>query len=148
MKWNSSALRKGRFSEVGRIYLVTFATHNRQPILQHWSVVREIVKVMRAESSVTETLAYVVMPDHVHWLIQLDHKSLSETVQTLKSITSRRIKRITGLAGPVWQAGFHDHALRKDEELINVARYVVLNPVRAGLVTRVGGYPYWDAKWL
>jgi hypothetical protein len=29
-----------------------------------------------------------------------------------------------------------------------VARYVVMNPVRAGLVSRVGDYPFWDAAWI
>ena len=34
------------------------------------------------------------------------------------------------------------------EDLVGVARYIVANPVRAGLVNRVGEYPYWDAVWL
>jgi hypothetical protein len=38
--------------------------------------------------------------------------------------------------------------LRRDEDLRAVARYVILNPVRAGLVQRVGDYPHWDAVWL
>jgi len=48
----------------------------------------------------------------------------------------------------VWQDGFHDHALRREEDLKEVARYIIANPVRAGLVTRVGDYPLWDACWL
>jgi hypothetical protein len=35
-----------------------------------------------------------------------------------------------------------------EEDLAQIARYVVLNPVRAGLVRRVGDYPHWDAAWL
>jgi len=38
--------------------------------------------------------------------------------------------------------------LRNDEDLLDVARYVVANPVRAGLVPRVGDYPFWNAVWL
>ncbi len=41
-----------------------------------------------------------------------------------------------------------DHALRKDEDLVHLARYVVANPVRAGLVERLGDYPLWDAQWV
>jgi len=41
-----------------------------------------------------------------------------------------------------------DHALRSDEDLRAVARYVIANPVRAGLAQRVGGYPFWDAVWI
>lgn len=48
----------------------------------------------------------------------------------------------------VWQRGFHDRALRQEEDLIATARYVVANPLRAGLVDRIGDYPWWDAVWL
>jgi REP element-mobilizing transposase RayT len=48
----------------------------------------------------------------------------------------------------VWQPGYHDHAVRQDEDLRAMARYVVANPVRAGLVKDIGDYPHWDAVWL
>jgi hypothetical protein len=48
----------------------------------------------------------------------------------------------------VWQKGFYDHALREGEALQNVARYIVANPLRAGLVAHIGDYPLWDAVWL
>jgi hypothetical protein len=38
--------------------------------------------------------------------------------------------------------------LRKDEDLQTVARYIVANPLRAGLVEKIGDYPLWDAIWL
>jgi REP element-mobilizing transposase RayT len=49
---------------------------------------------------------------------------------------------------PRWQEGFHDHALRREEDLRDIARYIVLNPVRAGLVRNIREYPLWDAVWL
>jgi putative transposase len=67
---------------------------------------------------------------------------LSRCIGAIKSITSRQ------LGQAVWQSGFHDHAVRREEDLPALARYVVANPVRAGLVTRVGEYPHWDAIWL
>jgi putative transposase len=51
-------------------------------------------------------------------------------------------------AGALWANGFHGHAIRADENLLDVARYIVLNPVRAGLVTRVQMYPFWNSVWL
>jgi hypothetical protein len=45
-------------------------------------------------------------------------------------------------------AGFHDHALHRDEDLKNLGLYVVANPLRAGLVKSLGDYPHWDAIWL
>ncbi len=93
--------------------------------------------------SVAETLAFVVMPDHVHWLVQLkDAVSLGNVVRRFKA----RVSIVLG--APVWQRGFHDHAVRKDEDMVEAARYIVANPVRAGLVRRIGDYPHWDAVWL
>lgn len=90
-----------------------------------------------------DTLAFVVMPDHIHWLVQLKTSaSLSETVRLYKAGVSRKLGR------RIWQRGFHDHALRADEDVAGVARYIVANPLRAGLCDKIGNYPYWNAKWL
>lgn len=67
---------------------------------------------------------------------------LSRCMGGVKSVSARQ------LGMPLWQKGFHDHAVRKEEDLPALARYVVANPVRAGLVQRVGQYPHWDAIWL
>ena len=84
-------------------------------------------------------LAWVVMPDHLHWLFVLNHSLISEV--------ARRVKGL-GCYSKVWQKGFHDHAIRKDEDIKAVARYIIANPLRAGLVENIGDYPFWDAVWL
>ncbi|GGY09626.1 hypothetical protein GCM10007160_41190 [Litchfieldella qijiaojingensis] len=48
----------------------------------------------------------------------------------------------------IWQRGYHDRAIRDEEDIRAVARYIVANPLRAGLVNDIGQYPLWDAKWL
>ncbi len=90
----------------------------------------------------TKTLAYVVMPDHIHWLVQLEKGELCKAVKRIKSIFSQQINQ------RIWNAGFYDHAIREDEDLANVARYIVANPLRAGIVKKIGDYPHWDAIWL
>lgn len=63
----------------------------------------------------------------------------------------QKIRREWGaipLHQPLWQDGYHDHALRKEEDLQQVARYIVANPLRAKLVADIGDYPLWDAIWL
>ncbi len=148
MKGNSSALRKGRFSEIGQIYLVTFVTYQRKSIFDDFDLGRQFIGVLKHESEYTDTLAFVVMPDHVHWLVQLKSKNLSKTVQTVKSVSSRRIKALTGRKEAIWQDGFHDCALRNEEDLEAIARYLVMNPVRADLVKSVREYSLWDAVWV
>jgi len=142
-------LRKGRFSEPNRIYLVTMVTQERAPYFTDFHHGRFLVHVLRGETPRAETLAYVVMPDHMHWLMQLrEGYALSRVVATVKSVSSHCINRALGRTGSLWQAGFHDHALRRDEDVADVARYLVANPLRAGLAKSLGDYSLWDAIWV
>lgn len=140
----SNRLRRGRCSVVNQIYLVTAVTQRRARVFEDLSAARMLILTMRedARRGSHETLAFVVMPDHLHWLLQLQKGSLSELVGRVKSISARR------LGTRVWQDGFHDRALRDEDVLQAVERYIVANPLRAGLVERIGRYPHWDAVWL
>jgi len=145
-------LRKGRVSLTGHVYLVTAVAHERQPLFTDIKVGRTIVQRMMHSGRVgdTESWAFVVMPDHFHWLLVLaGEKSLSEVIGAVKRHSARQINEIDRCSGrQIWQRGFHDHALRRDEDVAQVARYIVANPLRAGLVKRIGDYPLWDAIWL
>ena len=90
----------------------------------------------------TDTLGFVVMPDHIHWLFVLREGALSDAVAAVKSVSAHRLGR------RIWQSGYYDHAVRSEEDLRALAGYIVANPVRAGLVKRIGDYPHWDAVWL
>ena len=95
------------------------------------------------------TMAFVVMPDHLHWLVQLiGDRSLSESVCVVKSCSARNINAAAGRRGDIWQRGFFDRAIRKDDDLVAIARYIIANPLRAGIVDSVARYPLWDAMWL
>jgi len=86
------------------------------------------------------------MPDHVHWLLQLvDDASLSACVSRMKAAVTRDLPQDQR---PVWQRGFYDRAIRREQDVKPIARYIIGNPVRAGLVERVGEYPFWWAAWL
>ena len=95
------------------------------------------------------SLAFVVMPDHFHWLLQLTgSRSLSTIVNAAKSGSARRINAILDSRRQLWQKGFYDRAIRRDEDVESIARYIVTNPLRAGLVESLSEYPLWDAIWF
>ena len=147
-KPHSKDFRKGRYSLNGGIYLVTFATKKRDLIFKDFNLARVIVRCLN-NSPYAETLAFVVMPNHVHWLIQLrSNKSISQTVQATKTICTKSINMRIGGKGTIWQSGFHDHAVRHEGAIREIARYIVANPIRAKLVKSVGKYPHWDAVWI
>ena len=146
-----AALRRGRASVTGQVYLVTFTTRDRRD----WftdpaaaSVVARATADRRLWTS-SRLLAWVLMPDHWHGLVELGaHDYVPSLVQRVKANTARQVRQAVPGIERVWAGAYHDRALRGEEQLIDAARYVVMNPVRAGLVRRVGDYPYWDAVWV
>ena len=138
-------LRKGRYSQGNQIYHITTTTLNRVPIFKDLHAARLIIAVLKKsdELNQTNTLAFVVMPDHIHWLFQLNQaKTLSKLIQVIKSTSAHKVGK------SIWQSGYYDHAIRKDEDIVNIARYIIANPIRAGLVKKVGDYPHWDTTYL
>lgn len=143
-------LRKGRISLPGQIYHLVFRVNAEEPKLS--DLERSCVARLTLDPCITRhgaILCYVVMPDHVHLLVQLtSSSSVSRWVQRFKGMASRALGRKRERGGSLWQAGFYDRALRKDDDVVTVARYIVANPVKAGLVAWARQYPFWNAVWL
>ncbi|MFJ5300262.1 REP-associated tyrosine transposase [Pseudomonas sp. NPDC088368] len=146
----SRRLRLGRCSLIDQVYLITAVTHNRQPFFSDWRAARLLVHQLRKAqwAGLADSLAWVVMPDRFHWLMQLKDRELSAVVHRVKCQAAGQVNGYLGRSGQFWQRGFHDRALRSDEDVRPVARYIIANPIRAGLVKRVHDYPLWDAHWL
>ena len=147
---HSHLLRLGRFSEPGRAYLITAVVHERRPLFGDWRLGRLLVTEFRRlhEEQRVNSLAWVIMPDHFHWLVQLEAHTLARLMQVTKSRSTLSINRALNRQGAFWQTGYHDRALRNDQDLRPFARYIIANPLRAGLVEKIGDYPLWDACWL
>ena len=143
-------LRRGRCSEPGRLYMLTTVTQNRYPLFDNFQRARIVIRHLRMaeQENSCHSLAWVVMPDHVHWLIELKEITLSTLMRRFKARSSHSLRKSGTLTVPVWQAGYHDRALRRGEDVVKAARYIIANPLRAGLVTRIGDYPHWDAIWI
>lgn len=146
----SPRLMTGRRSCIDAFYTITSVTCGREPLFAAASnatlVMRELARC-EAEQRVAN-LAWVVMPDHVHWLFQLRQGTLGASVQAFKSRVARGVNGLRVFSGPVWQAGYYDHRIRNEEDLAVQARYLVANPLRRGLVTCLGDYPYWYCAWI
>ena len=138
-------LRRGRVSLQGQVYHIVTSTRERTPAFSDFYLARNAIRVLMNEDRLgkVSTLAFVLMPDHLHWLVQLeDNMDIAKVVGRVKSLIARRC------GGVLWQPGFYDHALRKEEDVASVARYIVANPLRAGLVSKLGDYSHWDAVWV
>ncbi len=145
------SLRKGRVSLPNHAYLITTTTINREPFLMDFDVACAAARCFEKPEILGDAklLAWVLMPDHVHWLIQLGQQDdLCVVVNRLKSFSARMANRVLKREGPFWAGAYHDHALRADEDLHAVTRYIVANPLRAHLVKHIADYPFWNAVWL
>ena len=143
-------LRVGRRSAAGETYVVTFSTFDRRSLFVDLYLGRAVVQTIRFSDlhDWSETWAFVVMPDHVHWLFQLGRqRSLARVVGSVKQFSTVKINASRGRVGAVWQAGFFDRAIRREENLPAAARYIIENPMRSGLTESLGDYPLWDSVW-
>ena len=140
-----SNLRKGRVSVPNQIYHITTTTQNRNPIFNDFLAARTVIKVLKSSDQLgfTDTFAFVLMPDHLHWLFGINQlKTLEQVVQAAKSISAKRLNHM------VWQMGFYDYAIRAEDDLPAIAAYIVSNPVRAGLVEDISNYPHWGSRYM
>ena len=108
----------------------------------------EVLACSSTWSPHAELLCWVLMPDHWHGLMRLTSAAtLAHVVGTAKGRSAHAVRDVLA-PRRVWAQGFHDRALRRDDDVLVAARYIIANPTRAGIASRIGGYPYWDAVWL
>ena len=146
-----AALRGGRASHQCHVYHVTTSTKGRAPVFNNFDAASVAARCFGNQILLGDAIlmAWVLMPDHVHWLLQLgDRDPLAAVINRLKAASARSVNIELGRAGALWSRAYHDHALRSDEGVRAVARYIIANPIRAGLARRVGDYPFWNAIWL
>ena len=147
----STRIRSGTVKQVRGSLSAYTVTRDRHPLFTDINAARLLVRELRRmhEAGDVISLAWVVMPDHLHWLIQLtDRRVLSSVVKTVKARSALTINRHLGQQGSLWQRAYYDHAARKDMDVRQFARYIVANPLRAGLVRVIGDYPHWDCIWM
>jgi putative transposase len=87
-------------------------------------------------------LAYCFMPDHLHLVVEGTdvHWDLRRFTARAKQQIGFELRAFVG--GRLWQDGYYERVLRADEDTNAIVRYVLENPVRAGLARAIGEYPH------
>ena len=109
-----AALRKGRVSVSNGIYLVTATTMERTRAFENFHAACAAAHCFEDKAVLKDAamLAWVLMPDHAHWMIELsEHDVLSAVVNRIKSASARHANRVLDRKGALWSAAYHDHAL-------------------------------------
>ena len=125
-------------------YFLTICAWNRAKVFTAAENVDAVLTEFRRTNNdrMFAGIAYCFMPDHFHALLQgtRDDSDFKEFVRIFKQRSAFRWKRRTGTE--LWQRGYFDRVLRADEDVVTVARYLLNNPVRAGLVGCPQDYPF------
>jgi REP element-mobilizing transposase RayT len=79
--------------------------------------------------------AYCLMDNHYHALIETSRPNLAEGMQRVNSSYAQHFNRFHARAGHLFGARYHSTAVQREAHLLEAARYIVLNPVRAGICT-------------
>jgi len=86
--------------------------------------------------------AYCLMPNHVHLLVESGHEPLAKFMQGLQQSYSQYFNLHHRKTGHVFQGRYQAIVCQQDEYLLQLIRYIHLNPVRAGMVKRPDQYDY------
>ena len=136
--------RAPRILEPGGIYHVGTRGNNKETIfhddVDRMDFLRRLAKV--ALRYYWQGWAYCLMGNHFHFVLQIPHLGLSSGMQELNTGYAIRTNKRHGRTGHLVRNRFYSKPIEDDSHLLETCRYVVMNPVRAGLCTTPADWPW------
>lgn len=128
----------------GGVYHVTLRGNHRQRIFftrGDRGLIESIVTTTLAHH-VAQVHAYCWMTNHLHLLVQISEVPLGRVMLRIASRYARAVQSRLATTGHLFERRFHAVLVDGDSYLLELVRYIHLNPVRAGLVSEPGAYPW------
>ncbi len=94
-----------------------------------------------------QLLAWVVMPNHVHVLVEIGRTPLARVLQSWKGFIAREANKLLRREGTFWEHEYWDTYMRDDDQSAKARRYIEQNPVRAQLVREAKAWPWSSARF-
>jgi REP element-mobilizing transposase RayT len=134
--------RRPRIQFPGGLYHVICRGNNRERIFRDDADRKRFLALLRRYRERWHAIihAYVLMPNHMHLLVETPSRPLSEFMRGLNTAYTMAFNRRHRRVGHVFQGRYRSHVVEKDAYLLELTRYLHLNPVRAGLVTQPERY--------
>ncbi len=128
----------------GALYHVTSRGHERGPIFRDPADRRYFLNLLASVVPDQAWLlhSYCLMGNHYHLLVETARPTLSRGMQFLNARYSEHFNRRHDRAGHVFEGRFKAIVVQKQSHLLELHRYIVLNPVRAGFVRRPEDWPW------
>ena len=133
-----------RLEYPGAHYHITARGNAREPIFLDVQDSQEYLNVLGLVVERFNWLchAYCLMTNHYHLMIETPEGNLSAGMRHLNGVYTQRFNRRHGRVGHIFQGRFQAILVNRDRYLLELCRYVVLNPVRAGMVKNPAEYPF------
>ena len=130
-----------RYYTTGNYCFITTVIVDRAPILiQDIDLYQKAIDRTCQRFDI-EIVAWVVLPDHLHFIINPKNNNLSEVMKMFKQDFGFLYRqRIGSRSGPIWQLRFWDHIIRDQNDMNRHIDYIHYNPVKHGLVRAAGEY--------
>lgn len=136
--------RKPRIHYAGAVYHVLIRGNARQPIFFETSDYLRFLRFMGEAINKYrhQVHAYCLMPDHIHMAVQVGDIPLSRIMQNLSFRYTQWMNRRQDRVGHLFQGRYKAVLVDADSYLLELVRYIHLNPVRAGMVKSPEAYPW------
>lgn len=128
----------------GATYHITSRGDRQEPIFKDDIDREALIDVMGGAMGRldAEAFAFCLMGNHYHLVVHTRQANLSRLMRQINGQYTRAFNRRHGVTGHVFQGRFHSVLVDSDAYLVQVCRYVELNPVKAGLVLRAEQWPW------
>ena len=126
------------------MYFVTICIKNREYLLgeiidadiilsEYGEIIKEELLKLSERFKDIEIYSYVIMPNHIHSIIENlgnNKNRLGNVLKTFKSVTSIRCNNINKTRGiSIWQRNYYEHIVRNEKELYKILEYIKYNPL-------------------
>jgi len=128
----------------GAVYHLTSRGERREPIYadDHDRAAQLAIVALALERFDAQMLAYCLMGNHYHFVLHTRAANLSRLMGQVNGVYTQHVNRRHGLVGHLFQGRFKAILVDRDAYLLQVYRYVELNPVRAGMVAAPGDWAW------
>lgn len=129
---------------INTIYHVTARGNNRDDLFLSDKDREAYLRLWRKYSQELEfdVYAYVLMTNHVHWLVRIGRVPISGVIHSIHSVYARIFNQANERIGHVFQGRFGSQVCLDDKYILSLCRYIHRNPLKAGLVENLSEYPW------
>ena len=136
--------RSLRIEYEGAVYHVTARGNERKPIFKDGEDHKRLLQIIfqAKEKYDLKIISYVLMPNHYHLLLETPEGNLTKSMKYIQTNYAIYFNRRHKRSGHLFQGRYKAFIVEKESYLLEVSRYIHLNPLRAGMVKRLEDYEW------